>query len=134
MDEPTALAENKNVARLTDLPPQLLEAIGENPDASRPYYRHISTIVDHELYCMRNELPVGQRIALADRWSKLGGMQPKEALGAGGGAGFSIQINIPAMNGALPSSTIIEGHATPVDEVADAVHPDNAFAVLLEDD
>jgi hypothetical protein len=110
-EEPITVANSVATKRFQQLDPQLLEKVRTDPDESRPYYRTISMITDHELYQLRNQLPVPQRLALAERWSKLAGMEPKKVEAQQSGAQFSIQINIPEVGTAAATSRIIEGTA-----------------------
>ena len=117
-DENQPLAEKPATRRFQQLDPALLDKVREDPDASRPYYRTISMITDHELYQLRNQLPVPQRLALADRWAKLAGMEPKkQEVQHAQGQGYQLVINIGSTAESFKGVTVEQ---KPTPELPDA--------------
>lgn len=103
------ISENPAVKVRTALPPALLDAIAADPEASRDYFRRLTTIQLHELYLVRKTLTPAQRMQLSEITAKLGAMEPKrQEASAAQGAQFSIQINIPQVGASPASSRVIE--------------------------
>jgi hypothetical protein len=128
---------NAQLAKFEQMPPALMDEIRGDPEASRAYYRTISTTVDHEVYQMRMQLPMAQRLAWAERWAKLGAMEPKKQEVQQAGAQFSIQINIPqigttkATGVTIEASPTIEAESVAV-ELPGKLPVKNAFECLSE--
>jgi hypothetical protein len=100
--------DNPNVARSLQLPPQLLEAIQDDPEQMQPLARAMAAVLANDLFVARDSMTPVQKQALMESFAKLGNLQPKDKNAVGPGASFSIQINIPEVGAQKATSNIIE--------------------------
>ena len=89
--------ENPAVAKLTAIPPALLEEIDRNPKVMQPIYAKMLAVnmnyVHHRAMTDPN-ITMGQRLQIIDTLAKLGDAYPKANVPqlAAQGAGFSVNI------------------------------------------
>lgn len=95
-----------------DVPPQLVDAVREDPEVLAQLSRAQLLLVQHKLtrqYLYSDSATVAQGTAVAEVLRKTANLEPKGGAGGGAGSGFSITINIPQVGQA--AGHVIEAKA-----------------------
>lgn len=97
-----------------DVPPQLVDAVREDPEVLAQLSRAQLLLVQHKLakkFLYDDNATVAQGTAVAEVLRKTANLEPKGGAG-GAGSGFSITINIPGTD----KSLVVEGAAERITE------------------
>jgi len=117
---------NPAVFRRTEVPPQLLEEVAEDPSKFEPVARAMAVIHLDQLYRKMQEstTPLGTRLDFQKMLNKMSRLELSDKAQAASGAGFSITINIPQTS--TTQSAVIEATATHLPDMDDADDADDA--------